>query len=50
VLARLPETKRIFTRSDGEWYTAGDRFTQPALAATLRRVEAEGADHMYAGA
>ncbi len=50
VLARLPETKAVFTKADGEWYRAGDRFRQPALAGTLRRVATEGARHMYRGA
>jgi len=50
VLSRLPETKVIFTKTDGSWYGEGDLFKQPVLAATLRRVAAQGADYMYTGA
>lgn len=49
-LARLPETRAIFYKPDGTPYVVGDRFRQPALAETLRRVSAEGADYMYTGA
>jgi gamma-glutamyltranspeptidase/glutathione hydrolase len=49
VLSRLPETKAVFTREDGEFYQAGDTFRQPALAQTLRTIAAEGADYMYTG-
>src|SRR5690606_38098370 len=43
-LARLPETRAIFYKPDGTPYAAGDHFRQTALAETLRRVAAEGAD------
>jgi len=49
VLTRLPETKAVFTREDGELFQAGDTFRQPVLAETLRIVAAEGADFMYTG-
>ena len=49
VLSRLPETKAIFTKPDGSWVGEGDLFKQPALAATLRRIAARGADDMYTG-
>ena len=49
VLSRLPETKAVFTKADGSPYEAGDMFTQPALAGTLRMVAEQGADYMYAG-
>ena len=49
VLSRLPETKAVFTKSDGSPYEAGDMFTQPALARTLRMVADQGADYMYRG-
>lgn len=49
VLEAVPEAKRVFTRPDGEWYEAGDRVQQPELAATLRRITAEGAGYMYTG-
>ena len=49
VLSRLPETKAVFTKADGSPYEAGDMFTQPALAGTLRRIAQDGADYMYKG-
>ncbi len=49
VLSRLPETKAVFTGADGLPYEAGDMFTQPALARTLRMVAEQGADYMYRG-
>ena len=49
MLSRLPETKAVFTRSDGSPYQAGDTLTQPALAETLRMVADQGADYMYTG-
>ncbi len=49
-LARLPETRAIFYKADGTPYVEGDHFRQPALAETLRRIAAEGADYMYSGA
>ena len=48
-ITRLPETKRVFTKPDGELYQAGDVFRQPALAATLRKVADKGSDYMYKG-
>jgi gamma-glutamyltranspeptidase / glutathione hydrolase len=49
VLARLPETKRVFTKADGSFYADGDLFRQPDLAQTLRRVARDGAGVMYTG-
>ncbi|MYB07829.1 MAG: hypothetical protein F4Y24_15915 [Gemmatimonadetes bacterium] len=49
VLSRLPETKAVFTKADGSPYQAGDMFTQPALARTLRMVAEQGTDYMYRG-
>ena len=49
VLSRLPETRAIFTREDGEFYQVGDRFRQLELSKTLRTVAQEGAGHMYTG-
>ncbi len=49
VLSRLPETKRVFTKQDGEFYKAGDLFKQPQLAETLRKVAAQGTDYIYQG-
>ncbi len=45
-LARFPETKHIFQR-DGNDYKAGERFRQPELAATLRRIAADPADFYH---
>ena len=42
------ESKRIFTR-DGNYYKAGDTFTQPELAATLQRLATNGAKEFYTG-
>jgi gamma-glutamyltranspeptidase/glutathione hydrolase len=49
VLERLPATKAVYSRPDGSWYAAGDRFTQPALAKTLREVARQGSSYMYRG-
>jgi len=49
VLSRLPQTKAVFTKTDGSWAAAGDLFEQPALAASLRRVADRGAAEMYTG-
>ncbi len=49
VLERTPEGRSIFTKEDGAVYVEGDRFRQPQLAATLRRVSAQGASYMYTG-
>src|SRR5262245_26549079 len=49
VLSRLPETKRVFTKQEGEFYKPGDLFKQPQLAETLRKVAAQGTDYIYQG-
>ena len=49
VLSRLPQTKAIFTDKAGEFYRAGDWFTQPELAEILRQVAQEGSQYIYAG-
>lgn len=49
VLSRLPETKAIFTKDDGSFYTAGDWFRQPVLAETLKKVADQGAEYIYKG-
>jgi gamma-glutamyltranspeptidase/glutathione hydrolase len=49
VLSRLPDTKRLFTKSDGSFYREGDHFRQPDLARTLSQVAEKGAAHMYTG-
>lgn len=48
-LKRLPETRDVFTKSDGTLYQKGELLRQPALAATLRAVAKQGADYMYKG-
>jgi gamma-glutamyltranspeptidase / glutathione hydrolase len=48
-LARLPATRAVFTRPDGNWYQEGDTFRQPALAATLEQLAAHGAAYFYDG-
>jgi gamma-glutamyltranspeptidase/glutathione hydrolase len=48
-LWRLPETRRLFFRADGKPCRAGERFRQPALAATLRAVAEHGSAYMYTG-
>ena len=46
-LTQFPESAHIFQR-DGNFYQTGDRFIQPVLAATLRRIAANPAD-FYTG-
>lgn len=48
--SRLPDTKAIFTKPNGEFYDIGDIFKQPAIASFLRTVAEEGVDHIYKGA
>ena len=50
VLSRLPETKEIFVKENGEFYTKGDIFVQPKLARTLRRCAEQGIQsYIYEG-
>jgi gamma-glutamyltranspeptidase/glutathione hydrolase len=48
-VTRLPESKRIFTKDNGEFYKPGELFRQPELAATLKQVAREGSGFMYRG-
>jgi gamma-glutamyltranspeptidase/glutathione hydrolase len=48
-LHRLPETRSVFFKADGERYRQGDHYRQPALAHTLREIAARGSDYMYRG-
>ncbi|MFC3053259.1 gamma-glutamyltransferase [Kordiimonas pumila] len=48
-LSRLPESKAVFTKENGEFYEVGDHFIQPALAKTLKKVATQGSDYMYKG-
>ncbi|HUF67910.1 MAG TPA: gamma-glutamyltransferase [Longimicrobiales bacterium] len=43
-LAGFPGSRRHFLRPDGSAYREGDIFRQPALAATLRTIDEQGAD------
>jgi gamma-glutamyltranspeptidase / glutathione hydrolase len=47
-LARFPESRRIFQRN-GDYYRPGERFRQPELTRTLRRIAAGGGDEFYRG-
>jgi len=49
-LAKQPAAAAIFVRPDGRPYQEGERFRQPLLAATLRRLAAAGAGDFYRGA
>jgi gamma-glutamyltranspeptidase/glutathione hydrolase len=50
VLQRLPETRAIFTKPDGNLYAAGDQFKQPALARTLQTIAKKGVSaYVYRG-
>ena len=48
-LARFPETARVFLKSDGSTYQAGEVFRQPDYAASLRLVAELGANVCYQG-
>jgi gamma-glutamyltranspeptidase/glutathione hydrolase len=48
MLGTDPESTRIFLRG-GHPYVAGDTFKQPELAATLERIEKQGAKGFYEG-
>jgi len=50
VLSRLPETKEIFFKENGNLYKTGEIFKQKALAKTLRDVGKLGAEYLYKGA
>jgi gamma-glutamyltranspeptidase/glutathione hydrolase len=49
VQAHTPDVTAYFTRPDGERYVAGDVLKNPAYAATLRRIAAEGPAAILAG-
>jgi len=48
-LGRLPASRAVFAGPDGEWLKTGDTFRQPALARTLRGIQAQGVDYLYTG-
>ncbi len=47
-LRRFPESWRIFCR-EGKFYEWGETFRQPELAATLARIQSDGAKGFYEG-
>ena len=49
VLSRLPETRVVFAKENGEFYEAGDWFHQPVLAETLKKTAAQGTEYIYEG-
>ncbi|HEX9890246.1 MAG TPA: gamma-glutamyltransferase [Nitriliruptorales bacterium] len=49
VLERTEEGRAIFLDENGELPGLGATFRQPALAATLRAIARDGADHVYRG-
>lgn len=48
-LKRQPMARSIFVKDDGGTYQQGDRFRQPILANTLRRIAKAGAMDFYRG-
>ncbi len=48
-LMKSPEGRALYFNADGTPIAAGTRFANPALAATLRKIAAEGPDAFYAG-
>jgi gamma-glutamyltranspeptidase/glutathione hydrolase len=48
LLGQFPESRRRFLR-DGRYYRAGEAFIQPELAATLARLQRQGAREFYTG-
>lgn len=49
-LTRYPATARIFFKPDGTGYRPGETLVQADLAATLKKIAAEGPDGFYKGA
>ncbi len=45
----MPDVRAYFTKPDGQLYQAGDTLKNPAYAATLKRVAAEGPSALYEG-
>lgn len=50
VLSRLPATRAVYTKPDGQFYSIGEVFKQPELAKTLRICSEQGVQsHIYEG-
>lgn len=49
MLKNWPSSSRIFYKPDGSYYEPGDIFVQKSLAATLRRISANGIKEFYEG-
>ena len=47
--AKSPDASAYFTKPDGTRYQAGDRLRNPAYAATVRKIAAEGPDALLEG-
>ncbi|MFP5449232.1 MAG: gamma-glutamyltransferase [Alphaproteobacteria bacterium] len=47
--AKSPDAMAYFTKPDGARYQAGDRLKNPAYAATVRKIAAEGPDALLEG-
>ncbi len=47
-LSLYPESRRLYLR-DGDFYSVGETFKQPALARTLRQISRSGVDAFYRG-
>jgi len=48
-LKTWPASAAIFYKADGSFYEPGDLFKQPDLAATLKKIAAEGTEGFYSG-
>ncbi|MCK2043667.1 gamma-glutamyltransferase [Chromohalobacter sp. TMW 2.2308] len=48
-LKQWDSTREVFYKPDGSLYSAGERFRQPDLAATLKRIAAHGPREFYEG-
>jgi len=49
VQARTPDASRYFVKADGSRYRAGETLRNPAYAASVRRLAAEGPQALYEG-
>jgi gamma-glutamyltranspeptidase/glutathione hydrolase len=48
-LKKWDSSRKIFYKADGSYYQPGERFVLPELAATLKRIAAQGAREFYTG-